>query len=84
MSFVDPSDGGEIVKGRTFVSHQADVFKRFPERFKLVAGGGRLGGITRIDQTVQIGKPRPRPRTPKRPAKPYWLLSDPESQPWRL
>jgi hypothetical protein len=33
----DPSDGGWIEKGRTFVSHEADVFRLHPERFEVRA-----------------------------------------------
>lgn len=87
-SFIDPSDGTKIEAGRTYVRESADVARSHPQNFKPASARVR-GGIDRIDQTVQIG--RPRPRAPKRRVKktrasassrPYWLLG--ENEPWRL
>jgi hypothetical protein len=67
MSFVDPFDGGEIVKGRTYVSHEADVYKKFPERFEVTRSSGVDGAITRLtygaDMTLnEPGSSSSRPR----------------------
>jgi hypothetical protein len=86
-TFVDPFDGGEIIKGRTYVSREADVFKKFPERFE-VARSSRLdrAAITRVGGSIELVD-RPRRRPPKRPAhtssvRPSWQLT--EREPWRL
>jgi hypothetical protein len=87
-TFTDPSDGLLVEAGKTYVHESADVARSHPQNFKSVSCP-RRGGISRIDETVLLGNPRPRP--PKRPAKktpasassrPYWLLG--ENEPWRL
>jgi hypothetical protein len=83
-SFLDPSDGEWIEAGRTYVSHEADVFRRFPDRFEIARSSSFDGAITRVGGTAELGK---RQRPPKRPvrknsSRPYWLLREPE--PWRL
>jgi hypothetical protein len=87
MSFVDPTDGGQIEKGRTYVSHEADVFRQFPERFEIARSSSFDGAITRPGGTARlVGK---RQRAPKRLAKKTPALSRPSWQltrrePWRL
>lgn len=76
MTFTDPSDGGLIEAGRTFVSHEADVFRRFPDRFEIARTSGFDGAITR--QRVRRRPARSRTSS----ARPYWLLG--EREPWRL
>jgi Prokaryotic homologs of the JAB domain len=64
-SFRDPFDNGWIEKGKTFVSHEADVFRRFPERFELARSSGLVGAITRVHHggTVALVD-RPRHKQP--------------------
>jgi hypothetical protein len=86
QSFTDPFDGDWIEKGRTFVSHEADVFRRFPERFETARRSGLDGAITRVEGTVALVD-RPRRRPPERsastsPSRPYWMLGERET--WRL
>jgi hypothetical protein len=88
-TFIDPSDGQPIEAGKTYVHESADVARTHRQNFRPTSA--RIsGGIDRIDQSVQVGRPRPRV-APKRPAKktpasassrPYWLLG--ENEPWRL
>ena len=89
QSFVDPSDGGEIVAGRTFVSSHADVYKRFPERFELARSAIKEGAITRLGGTVAlVHRPRRRPlersARSSSPSRPSWMLDEPEPESWTL
>jgi hypothetical protein len=62
QSFTDPTDGDWIEAGRTFVSHQADVFRMFPERFELARSSGRDGAISRVGGSVAlVDRPRHKP-----------------------
>jgi hypothetical protein len=63
QSFRDPSDGGWIEKGRTFVSHEADVFRLHPERFEVARSSGLDGAVTRVGGTVALVD-RPRHKQP--------------------
>jgi hypothetical protein len=83
-SFVDLSDGDWIEAGRTYVSHEADVYRRFPDRFEIARSSNFDGDITRLGGTARlVGKRR---RTPKRPdretSRPHWQLG--ERKTWRL
>jgi hypothetical protein len=84
MSFTDPSDGGQIVAGKTYVSREADVFRRFPERFAIARNSslGR-GNIIRIGPTVELRRPVARAAS-TRPPRPTWMLDEPEPESWRL
>jgi hypothetical protein len=70
QSFVDPSDGDWIEAGRTRVHESADVARSHPQNFKPATGRGSRA-ITRVGGTfgALADKPRPRQRSPKRPAK---------------
>jgi hypothetical protein len=98
VSFLDASDGSMIEKGRSRVSPEADVFKRFPERFELVRSSpGTETVITRPGPVMSFGKPSTGRRRPKQKARrktprtisslralPYWQLTEREREPWRL
>jgi hypothetical protein len=89
QSFRDPFDGGEIVKGRTFVSREADVFKKWPERFEIARTyPGFDGAINRLGPTVElVDRPRHKiaksssPRTGTK--RPSWRLGDVEEFSYR-
>jgi Prokaryotic homologs of the JAB domain len=67
-SFTDPSDGQWITEGTTYIHESADVARSHPQNFRPATGRGS-GSIDRLGGTVGLGKPRPRQRAPKRPAK---------------
>ena len=81
QSFVDPSDGQPIVAGRTLVSHEADAYRRFPERFCRWSGDG----LARSDGIVRVRLPRPpgRRKSSRPIERPAWLLET-TTEPWRL
>jgi hypothetical protein len=68
-TFFDASDGSMIQKGISRVSPEADVFKRFPDRFELVRSSpGAASVITRPGPVMSFGKPAGQRRRKQGPA----------------
>lgn len=70
-SFVDPTDGLEVVAGKTYVTGGADVYRMFPSRFKEIARSEARGGtLTRIHTgaTATVTDRPPRRPVQRKPA----------------
>lgn len=74
-TFVDPTDGTWIKKGRTHVSGDSDVHRMYPHRFKALERSAhgvpgiitRVGGIAMLaDYPPPAPRPRQAPETPLR------------------
>ena len=68
-TFTDPTDGGRITAGQSFVDESADVVKLFPDRFRPCAG--RKARASKRRSTSRPNRERP-----------AWLLGEPTT--WRL